>query len=418
MKIAIIGTGISGLSVAHQLYPHHELTLFEANHYAGGHSNTVDVNENGKLIPIDTGFIVLNDWTYPNFIKILQSLNVDTYDSEMSFSARCEERQFEWCGNGIGGLVFNRDNWKKLSAYKMLVDIVNFNRLANRAVQPNSSLSSQQTLGDFLSTNKFSQAFIDYYILPMGAAIWSSSLVDINQYPALSFLNFFKNHGLLSVNNQPQWRTIAGGSREYVKKLTQPFQDRIHLNCAVERVIRHSDTVTLHTSQGDSFDFDHVFIACHSDQTLAMLDQASPLEQSTLGAIQYQHNVATLHTDSSIMPKRRKSWCAWNYLLSQGDDQQAKVTYYMNLLQRLDTHEDYFVSLNMEEKISPKKIVRSIPYMHPLFNHEAIQAQANFAAINGVNNTWYCGAYWRNGFHEDGVWSGLEAVKLFKQANG
>jgi predicted NAD/FAD-binding protein len=417
MKIAIIGTGISGLTVAHQLHPHHELTLFEANHYVGGHSNTIDVEENGKIIPIDTGFIVLNDWTYPNFNKILSSLNIATYDSQMSFSARCEASQFEWCGNGISGLVFNNENWKKLSAYKMLIDILSFNRLATRAVQSDSVISSQQTLGEFLLINKFSQAFIDYYILPMGAAIWSSSMVDINDYPALSFLNFFKNHGLLSVSNQPQWKTIEGGSRQYVKKLSQPFQDKIHLNCAIDKVVRNSDSVTLHTSKGDILDFDHVFIASHSDQALTMLDQASPLEQATLGAIQYQHNVATLHTDTSIMPKRKKSWCAWNYLINQDADQQAKVTYYMNLLQRLDTQQDYLVSLNMEEKISAEKIVRSIQYMHPLFNHEAIQAQNNFKLINGVNNTWYCGAYWRNGFHEDGVWSGLQAVEFFKHAN-
>jgi len=416
MKIAIVGTGISGLSVAHQLHPHHELTLFESNHYIGGHSNTVDVNENGNIIPIDTGFIVMNDLTYPNFNKILNLLDIDTYNSEMSFSARCETSQFEWCGNGITGLIFNSDNWKKLSAYKMLVDIINFNRLANRAVQPNSSISSQQTLGEFLFLNKFSQAFIDYYILPMGAAIWSSSMVNISDYPALSFLNFFKNHGLLSITNQPQWKTIQGGSREYVKKLSQPFKNQILLNCAIKKVVRHTNSVTLHTAGGDSYDFDHVFIACHSDQALAMLEQASELEQTTLGAIQYQNNIATLHTDASIMPTRKKSWCAWNYLLTQDTSQQAKVTYYMNLLQRLPTQQDYFVSLNMEEKISQEKIVRSIQYMHPLFNHAAVQAQDNFERINGVKNTWYCGAYWRNGFHEDGVWSGLQAVKLFTQA--
>lgn len=416
MKIAIIGTGIAGLSVAHQLHTQHELTLFEANHYVGGHSNTVDVNENGNIIPIDTGFIVMNDLTYPNFNKILNALDIDTYNSEMSFSARCENSQFEWCGNGITGLVFNSDNWKKISAYKMLVDIINFNRLANRAIQPNSPISSQQTLGEFLFLHKFSQAFIDYYILPMGAAIWSSSVVDINDYPALSFLNFFKNHGLLSITNQPQWKTIQGGSREYVKKLTQPFKNQIRLNCAIEKIERHDNSVTLHTAHCDSHNFDHVFIACHSDQALAMLDQASELEQATLGAIQYQHNIATLHTDASIMPKRKKSWCAWNYLLTQDTEQQAKVTYYMNLLQHLSTQQDYFVSLNMEDKISEQKIVRSIAYMHPLFNHAAVQAQANFEHINGAKRTWYCGAYWRNGFHEDGVWSGLQAVKLFQQA--
>lgn len=417
MKIAIVGTGIAGLSAAHQLYQQHELTLFEANHYVGGHANTVDVKEGDRTIAIDTGFIVLNDWTYPHFQALLKTINADVYNSDMSFSVRCESSDFEWCGDGINGLILNRDNWKKFSAYKMLFEILSFNRLANHAVHKNSTGSGQLTLGEFLTINKFSPAFVSYYILPMGAAIWSASTDDMNNYPAISFLRFFKNHGLLSISNQPQWKTIVGGARAYVDKLITPFKDRILLNTPINRITRQQNQVSLYTQKDEKYNFDHVFLACHSDQALRLLSAATELESSTLSAIKYQHNVATLHTDSSIMPKRKKAWSSWNYLIGRGEDNASKVSYYMNRLQNLNTDNDYFVSLNMQERIAKDKICRSINYMHPVFDRAAISAQANFSAINGTHNTWYCGAYWRNGFHEDGVWSSIQAVNLFKQAS-
>lgn len=417
MKIAIVGTGIAGLTAAHKLNDQHELTLFEANHYVGGHANTIDVQEGDRTIPIDTGFIVLNDWTYPHFQALLETIDVDIYNSDMSFSVRCESNNFEWCGDGINGLVLNRDNWKKLSAYKMLIEILSFNRLANNTVEKNHTIHSQQSLGEFLVRNRFSRAFVDYYILPMGAAIWSASTEDMNNYPAISFLRFFKNHGLLSVRNQPQWKTIVGGARAYVEKLSMPFKDKILLNTAVKKITRQHNQVTLHTQDGQSYDFDHVFLACHSDQALQCLASPTELESITLGAIKYQKNVATLHTDDSIMPQRKKAWSSWNYLIGQGEDKMSKVSYYMNRLQNLATNKDYFVSLNMQERLDENKICRSIDYMHPVFDKAAIDAQANFTELNGTHNTWYCGAYWRNGFHEDGVWSSLEAVEFFKQAS-
>ena len=417
MKIAIVGTGIAGLTAAHQLYQQHELTIFEASHYVGGHANTVDVSEGDRTLAIDTGFIVLNDWTYPHFQALLKTINAEVYNSDMSFSVRCESTDFEWCGDGINGLILNRDNWKKLSAYKMLLEIVSFNRLANSAVAQSAANSGQLSLGEFLTMHKFSQAFISYYILPMGAAIWSASTSDMTSYPAISFLRFFKNHGLLSISHQPQWKTIKGGARAYVDKLIAPFKDNIRLNTAIARITRQHNQVSLYTQDNEAYDFDHVFLACHSDQALGLLDTATEPESATLSAIKYQPNVATLHTDSSIMPLRRKAWSSWNYLIGRGHDNTSKVSYYMNRLQNLNTDKDYFVSLNMEERIAEDRICRSINYMHPVFDQAAITAQANFSAINGTDNTWYCGAYWRNGFHEDGVWSGLQAVKLFQQAH-
>ena len=411
MKIAIIGTGISGMTAAHLLNQEHDITVYESNNYIGGHSNTIMVEEDGNSIPIDTGFIVLNDWTYPNFEKLLEQLKIETVNSEMSFSAKCENTRFEWSGESIKGLIFNKDNWKAFKSYQIAGDVLRFNRISKRLIKDGNL---ELSLGEFLDKYKFSQAFINYYILPMGAAIWSTSLTDIRDYPAKSFLSFFNNHGLLNISHRPQWKTVVGGSKEYVKKLVAPFRSKIKINSPVQMVRRKSGKVIVFTKH-ERHTYDHVFFACHSDQALRIIDDATPLEHDTLSNIQYNLNIATLHTDSSLMPSRKEAWSSWNYLVPENSSKNVKVTYYMNRLQNIKSRQDYFVSLNMNEKIDTSKIIRTIEYTHPFFDKNAINAQKAFPDINGTMNTWYCGAYWRHGFHEDGVWSAIRSLEYFKE---
>lgn len=412
MKVAIIGSGVAGLTTAHLLHKKHDITVYESSDYIGGHVNTIDLLDEETPVSIDTGFIVFNDWTYPDFENLLNSLNVQIQNSEMSFSAKCEKTGFEWSGSGLQSLIFNRDNWKQLKPYQIFYDIVRFKKLAIELLeQP----TSQQTLGDFLSSNSFSSAFIKYYILPMGAAIWSSTLVQINDYPASSFLAFFKNHGLLNLKVRPQWKTIVGGSRQYVSELIKPFKNKIHINTPINKVKRVAGRVEVFADGRSAEYFDHVFFACHSDQALNLLDEASIDEQQVLSGIQYQPNIAVLHTDESTMPKRKSAWSSWNYHVPEQDTGNANVTYYMNRLQNLRSETDYFVSLNPCQTIDPSKILKVIDYKHPVFDQAAIDAQKQHSFINGHDNSWYCGAYWRNGFHEDGVWSAIHSVKQFNK---
>ena len=412
MKIAIIGTGISGLTVAHLLHKQHDITLYESEKYVGGHVNTVDLYAENKPVSIDTGFIVFNDWTYPNFEKLLLDLDVDTQNSEMSFSAKCEATEFEWSGSGLKSLIFNRNNWKQWKAYQIFLDIVRFKKLSLKYLEQNEH---NFTLGEFLKTYKFSPAFIKYYILPMGAAIWSSNIEQIKLYPAKSFLAFFRNHGLLNLKQRPQWKTISGGSNQYVRALIQPFEHKIRLNTPVTNIKRIAGRVEVFSKQAAAEYFDHVFLACHSDQALSLLEQPSPIESTTLGNIKFQENIAVLHTDQSVMPNRKSAWSSWNYFIPEEHNSRVNVTYYMNRLQNLDCKQDYFVTLNPDHEIDLSKVLKTIHYMHPVFDYPAIKAQHKFTEINGHNNTWFCGAYWRNGFHEDGNWSALESVNLFNK---
>jgi predicted NAD/FAD-binding protein len=418
MKVAIIGSGVAGLTAAHLLHKDNEITVYEAGNYIGGHVNTIDLPTEDVPVSIDTGFIVFNDWTYPNFENLINDLNVQTQDSEMSFSAKCDVTDFEWSGNNLQSLIFNRDNWKQLKPYLIFYDIVRFKKHAMEFLDNKNPSDSKNelTLGSFLELNKFSSAFINYYILPMGAAIWSSTLEKINEYPARSFLTFFKNHGLLNLNVRPQWKTIVGGSKQYVSKLIKPFQDNILTNTTIVNVKRNTRNIEVVSQNNSSEYFDHVFFACHSDQALSLIENASTEEQQILGNIQYQENIAVLHTDSTTMPKRKKAWSSWNYLVPEKETGCANVTYYMNRLQNLNCEKDYFVTLNPHKEICPSKILKVINYTHPVFDQSAIEAQKQFNTINGYNNSWYCGAYWRNGFHEDGVWSAIRAVEQFNKS--
>ncbi|AUB88236.1 FAD-dependent oxidoreductase [Vibrio anguillarum] len=410
MKIAIIGSGISGLTCGYYLHKHHDVTVFEANHYIGGHTATVDIELDGQNHAVDTGFIVYNDRTYPNFIAMMNEIGVKGIPTQMSFSVRNDENGLEYNGHTATTLFAQKRNWLNPVFYRFIFEIIRFNRLAKQ--QAEQAHQSMQTLGDFLFEHQFSDYFCENYILPMGAAIWSSSLADMRVFPLSFFLRFFLNHGLLEITNRPQWYVVEGGSRAYIEPLTQGFKDKIHLDSPVTQVKRGSAGVELIVN-GQSHHFDHVIFACHSDQALGMLEQPTEAEQEVLGVMHYQANEVTLHTDTSLLPKRKAAWAAWNYWLDGSPDQESRLpalTYNMNILQHIKGAHTFCVSLNSGDRISDEKVLRQFTYHHPVFTTQSIAAQQRKPEVNGVNNTWYCGAYWRNGFHEDGVTSALDVV--------
>ncbi len=413
MKIAVIGSGIAGNVAAWHLCREHDITVFEAGDHAGGHTDTHQVSLNGREYFIDTGFIVFNDWTYPNFIKLLNELGVESRPTEMSFSSRCLVSGLEYNGSSLNRLFAQRRNLLRPRFHRMIRDILRFNRESMELLEnPNDSLS----LGDYLQSHDYSSLFIDNYIIPMGAAIWSTDPGQMLEFPAGYFVRFFSNHGLLNIKDRPRWHVITGGSHRYVQKLTAPYRDRIRLGEAVVSATRHPDHVEIRTSQGHRDRFDHVFIASHSNQALAMLSDASRLEREILGAIRYQDNDVVLHTDTAQLPASRRAWAAWNYLrMSDRHDQRASVTYNMNILQGLRGPDTFCVTLNNSGNIDPQKILLRLQYEHPVFTKEAVGAQKRQAEINGQQRTWFCGAYWGNGFHEDGVVSALDALQHFEE---
>ncbi|MCG6939312.1 MAG: NAD(P)-binding protein [Gammaproteobacteria bacterium] len=412
MKIAIIGSGIAGNVTAYHLNKEHDITLFEQNTHVGGHTHTHSIFDAGKELNIDTGFIVLNDRTYPNFMRLLNELDVDIQKTEMSFSVKCEQTALEYNGNNLNTLFAQRSNILKPAFYQMIADILRFNREASASIEVNNT---DLSLGDFLQAGNYSDIFINKYIVPMGAAIWSTRPQDMFSFPASFFFRFFLNHGLLSINDRPQWYVIKGGSHTYVKKLISGFEDSIRIGSTVDKIVRFDDHVEVHTRSHDIERFDYVFIAAHSDQALNMLQQPSALERATLSAIQYQKNEAVLHTDESLLPIRKKAWASWNYHIPQQPRANVALTYNMNILQGLRSNKTYCVTLNYTDQIAQQNIIRTIEYHHPVFTPESIIAQQNHRLINGTGRTYYCGAYWRNGFHEDGVVSALNALSHFKQ---
>ncbi|MBM3343861.1 MAG: FAD-dependent oxidoreductase [Betaproteobacteria bacterium] len=411
MKIAIIGSGIAGNVVAHHLHRDHDITVFESAGHVGGHTHTHAVQLDDERHEIDTGFIVFNDWTYPNFIALLKELGVPSQPSSMSFSVRNEHIGLEYNGSTLNTLFAQRRNLARPSFYRLLRDIVRFNREATQVFD----LIEEISLGDFLCRGHYGRAFIDNYLIPMGAAIWSTDPARMLEFPARFFVRFFHNHGMLSVNERPQWRAIRGGSARYVEKLIAPYRDCIRLNTPVASVRRLPDRVLIKTREAEAEAFDQVFIACHSDQALAMLTDAGAMEREVLGAIAYQRNEAVLHTDTALLPRARRAWAAWNYHVGP-DRGAATLTYNMNILQTLKSRHTFCVTLNRSADIAPAKIIKRLTYEHPLYTPAAVAAQQRQHKINGVNRTFYCGAYWRNGFHEDGVVSALNALKHFEQA--
>lgn len=414
MRIAIVGSGISGLVAAYLLSRRHEVTLFEADDRIGGHTHTVDVEIGRQHYAIDTGFIVFNDWTYPNFIRLLGQLGVPSQPTEMSFSV-CDPRSgLEYNGNNLNTLFAQRSNLLSPGFLRMLADILRFNRETIAELEA-GELGGQLTLGDYLRQRRYSRRFIDHYIVPMGSAIWSMSLRDMLDFPLAFFIRFFSNHGLLSVNERPQWRVITGGSRSYVPALTASYADRIRLNCPVQRIRRDDIGVTVLSRQGEEH-FDRVVMACHSDQALRLLEQPSDEEQAILGAIRYADNDVVLHTDTRLLPRRRLAWASWNYRLGGDPEQPAALTYNMNILQGINASRTFCVSLNQTDQIDPAQILGRFSYAHPQFSLAASNAQQQWKNLLGKQHTFFCGAWWANGFHEDGVVSALRVASHFGEA--
>ena len=414
MRIGIIGGGISGLTAAYRLSPEHEVTVFEANDYIGGHTNTIAVDEDERTIDVDTGFIVFNDRTYPNFIALMDELGVASQKTQMSFSVRCEQTGLEYRGADFNGLFAQRKNLFSQKYLRLLYDLVRFKGIAAPLLE---SEEETESVGQFLQRNHFSQQFIDQYFLPMGSAIWSCPFETFMDFPIRFIAEFYQNHGLLGVSDRPQWRVIKGGSKQYIAPLTKRFADRINLNSRISRVIREQNFVTIDT-KNDRHQFDHVIFACHADQALNILSEsATATEREILSAFPYERNVARLHTQNDVLPKSRRAWACWNYLREKPTEPnafaKATVTYNMNILQSLDCQRTYCVTLNDTGRIRDENILREIIYDHPTFNVKRREMQSRQSEIIGPNRTSFCGAYWGNGFHEDGVNSALAIVEHF-----
>ena len=413
MKIAIIGSGISGLTAAHLLCKDFDITVFEANDYIGGHTHTHDLEIEKKNWRIDSGFIVYNEKTYPNFIKLLKKLKVATQKTSMGFSVKVPDTGLEYSGGSLNSLFAQRLNLFRPSFLIMIKDILKFNRIAISKLE---GIERTTTINDFLKKHKFGSQFIDNYIVPMGAAIWSTSASKTIEMPAAFYIRFFKNHGLLQIFNRPQWFVISGGSKSYIKKIVEGYKDKVKLSTPVKKVRRDDNGVDVFFGEkGSSEKFDKVIFATHSDQALRLLEEPSQEEIDILGALPYQKNEAILHTDSGILPKKKITWSSWNFL-NVNKSSPVSLTYNMNILQSLETKIDFLVTLNGSGAIDPKKIIKKILYHHPLFTIDGIEAQKKKHQISGVNNTFYCGAYWGNGFHEDGVNSAIDVSNSLNKA--
>ena len=410
MRIAIIGTGISGMTSGFLLSDDHEVTVYEANSTIGGHTATVNVHLNDRTWAIDTGFIVFNHKTYPHFTRLMDHLGVASQPSVMSFSLQDKKSGLVFCPSNFNSLFIQRRNLLRPAFYRMLIDALRFRRGARRLLD---AVDDRTTLENYLLSNRYSADFIDHFLVPMGAAIWSAGPGAFRQFPARYFVDFFENHGFLNIADQPQWRVIKGGSRNYIGPLTRPFADRIRLNRPVAAVTRSPDKVSIITVDGRVDHYDHVVIAAHSDQALAMLADPSAAERAVLGRIGYQENQVVLHTDTSLLPPQRPAWASWNYLTPERASDRVVLTYNMNMLQSLDAPETFCVSLNAGERIDPAKVIRHFVYHHPIYTPESLLARRRHAEISGVNRTSFCGAYWGYGFHEDGVNSALAVCRAF-----
>ncbi|MEL3891184.1 FAD-dependent oxidoreductase [Ferrovibrio sp. MS7] len=415
MKIGVIGAGIAGLGAAWALSRQHDVTVFEANGYPGGHSNTAEVDYDGKRIAVDTGFIVFNNWNYPNIEKLFAHLKVPALKSDMSFSVSVgtgsQRGQLEWNGNTLGSLFAQKRNLLSFRFHRMWRDILRFNRRAVTDLE--TGRMAALTLGAYLEREGYSESFMLDYLLPMGAAIWSAPMRDMLDFPAVTFARFFRNHGLLSINDRPQWSTVQGGSREYVRRLIADSRFDLKLSTPIRGLRRMPDGVILHTDAGPVGPFDQVLLACHGDQALRILgNAASEQERAILGCFRFQPNRAILHRDLNQMPLRRRAWASWNYLSEPRRDLERRValTYWMNLLQSIDNRYPLFVTLNPIEEPDPAKVFARFDYEHPLFDRAAIAAQGQLDEIQGRNRLWFAGAWAGYGFHEDGLTAGLRVA--------
>jgi predicted NAD/FAD-binding protein len=405
LRIAIIGTGIAGMTAAHLLQEHHEVHVFEAEDRPGGHANTVTVDLPGGPVAADTGFLVYNERTYPLFTRLLASLGVATHPSEMSFSLTDLRCGLEWRGTSLSTIFAQRRNALRPAFLAMLADVVRFNRLSRALLAGTESGSG--SLADLLADRHWSPGFVDWYLIPLGSAIWSADPETFTQIPARTFVEFFSRHGLLGPGDQPAWRTVTGGSTRYVEAILAPLRrrGRLHLFTAVTKLRRHERGVELLTA-GGPVAFDHVVVATHSDQALALLGDPTDRERRVLGALRYQPNRATLHTDTALLPINRRAWASWNYVRPAGPTDRPTLTYYLNRLQGLQADRPVLVTLNRDEAIDPEQVVASFDYAHPVIDQAAVAAQASQRALS-AGAVSYCGAYWGYGFHEDGVRSAV-----------
>jgi predicted NAD/FAD-binding protein len=410
MRLAVIGAGISGLVAAYLLSPEHEVTVFEANPHPGGHSQTVEVPVDGRVYPVDTGFVVFNETTYPNFVKLLRRLGVSWQPANMSFSITNAQTGVEFGFRTLNGLLAQRRNLMRPAFYRLLFDIWRFRRESGELAQDETFAI---TLGHYLAAKKYSRPFIEDFIIPLGSSIWSANPRTFQNFPARYFAEFFQRHRFLNLRHKVRWQTIRGGSRRYVERLVQPFKEWLRLDCPVAWVKRQEDFVEVKPRQGEPERFDQVIIAAHSDQALALLADASDLEREILSTFPYQENSTVLHTDAALMPTRRAAWASWNYYLPPGPLDQVTVTYHMNRLQSLDAPVEFLVTLNRNREVDPPKIIERLIYHHPVYTQQTPRAQTRWPEINGVNRTYFCGAYWGYGFHEDGVVSALNVCRHF-----
>lgn len=412
MKIAVVGSGISGLVTALLLSRRHDVVILEADDRVGGHTHTVDVREEGRHVPVDTGFIVFNERTYPSFLRLLRLLGVAWQESDMSFSVRSDRRDFEYGAPALSGLFAQRGNLVSPRFHRMLLDVFRFYRESRQLLAEGSEVP----LYDWLAARGYSEAFVDDHLLPLVGAVWSSSRLGVKEFPARFLVRFFDNHGFLEARKRFPWLTIRGGSREYVRALLGEFPGEVRTDSPVRRISREDGGVRVEAAGAAPERFDHVVVAVHADQALRMLADPSPLETGILSAFPYRDNAVRLHVDERIMPRRRPAWAAWNYHLDDAGSDGACVTYWMNRLQRPDARRNYFVTLNREGAVAPEHTLRQLTYAHPVFTPEGVSAQSRHRELVDHRNTSYCGAYWRNGFHEDGVVSALTVCERFGEA--
>lgn len=408
-SIAVIGSGVSGLSAAWLLSKRHKVTLYEQDARLGGHANTVDIATANGTLAVDTGFIVYNAQTYPNLTALFDHLNVATEPTEMSFALSLNNGRYEYAGSGFGGFFGQTRNLLRPRHWRLLSDISRFFRTAEARA---TNYPTNTALGTFLTREGYSQAFIDDHIVPMGAAIWSTVMEDMLDFPATAFIRFYANHGMLQFKGRPHWRTVTQGSRSYVESLVEDGDFAVARSCSVKRISRHQKFVQIEDERGVIRPFDHVVLATHADQALAVLSDADELEQARLGAFHYRKNQAVLHRDRRLMPRRQRLWSSWNYLKrTHGTESELSLTYWMNRLQNLDDDTNVFVSLNPPEPLHPKAVDAEFAYEHPIYSADAMQAQQNLWELQGRRRTWFCGAYFGAGFHEDGLQSGLAVAE-------
>jgi len=408
LKIAVVGTGIAGMSAAWLLDRKHSVTVYEKNSRIGGHSNTVDAPTTQGHTPVDTGFIVYNERNYPNLTALFRHLDVPTRDSDMSFAASLDGGRLEYAGTDLNGLLGQRRNIVRPRFWRMVTDLLRFYREAPALLEDPDA--GNISLDDYLRRENYGQSFIEDHLLPMGAAIWSTTAPEMKSYPATAFIRFFKSHGLLTLTDRPQWRTVEGGSRAYVERLTAPYSDRVRFG-GVQSIRRTSNGVVVEDYRGATEIFDHVVIATHADEAFALLGDPDPLEENLLGGWRYTQNRAVLHRDSALMPRRRRVWSSWNFIGGHRYNGQVCVTYWMNRLQSLDDSDPLFVTLNPVREPAPGTMIQDVEYTHPFFDTASLDSQVRLWSLQGHRRTWYCGSYFGHGFHEDALQAGLAVAE-------